>query len=370
MPKGRQKVDRSVGPLVVKAVKGPGYIVATGTSSVEIRVSSLTIGPPPRKPRLVLRSSDEGKGFGDRVNKIKVTFELNPPVNFPVTVALHFGGRAQRGRDYDIRDLAEDDRLKFQPNESTKAIELRRLGTASTGRGDREIVVTYDTTEVDPGTETRLPIPFADQKARLSWSLTRSTLPSAENGLSNMILSVSPPRDEDVGVRYKFVPADPQPPFSLPKPDANGYWTIKIAPGTSQAERNINVSGSDLVGGPPRTLTIETVEINPPDLRDSALPPLTLTVADEKALMGSALVVVILTDSLADDASRETLNELIAVERGLDAKLVGNHLYTLQDDGKLHRWSPRDKPFEGRKPIAILRKPFEDVLNDLEYGDP
>jgi hypothetical protein len=355
--------------LTVALEAAPGYVPDDRHHRLELPMhfqEEILIDGP--KPTLTLNGPALGgdEGFSDRVDKMTVNFELAPRVDYDVMVEVRLGGDAKPGSDYLVQDLPGDRQLAFRPGETLKSIILERAPERVVrGTGDRWIEVGYQSQDVNPGRTTRVRLKVPDPRAKLAWDLDRTAFSQREEGIGILRVRLSKPRSDDVTLRYRFEPADPGPGFVLPSPEPGGQRTVTLKAGKTSEERSIAVHKDDLVGGRPRTLQLVCAGVTPPDLADPELQPtLTMTTSDDKRLSGSALILVILTQSFAR-GGKDTLRELALLEQTWGQVLVDGSLYLLED-GRIYRWSARSGLPAGRKSYPES-KAFEEVLADA-YG--
>lgn len=192
-------------------------------------------------------------------------------------------------------------------------------------------------------------------------ALNKDVYHVAADAQAALSLSVNPKRDDQIEVLY-HIEIDPPAAatlFELPTRNANGKYVITLRPSEPDAQRFIKIKGTDIAGNQPTTLKIKKDDVKPPDLKTD-LPDLTLTVADDPKLEGSALIVVVYTTGLKDS---KTVDELKKVERSERLKLVGKSIYLIDQQGLLRRWSPSGNPsLEGLKPFEEKAK-FENIGN-------
>jgi hypothetical protein len=366
-PRRNETVRKVPLKVVAQLAPGEGYRMA-GDSRLEIDLDADKIVRAGQPPDVTL--NPDRTGFDDEHKSVTLRFRLNRPASYEVRGAFRTDeegpDKARRGVDYRIFNPSggNTDVVVFAPNQTEQSITVERLSGpgATTGKGDRLLTVS-----AVPGEDWRLgardtvSINVPDPKARLTWAVSKDRVRRREEDVVYLKATLSRRLSEPVVLEYD-APVPQGLAVELPLVDPNGRRSITLKPGDLDGESNITFHKDDVVGGPPRTVTLRCTSVTPKDLgRPEEFRQLEITATDSDPLTGRVLVLVILDKNLKRDPA-DVVEELGEFVNRHPDDLVDGSLYVLAGDGKIHRWLPKARDFPDLEPLPE-GVPFEKTLN-------
>jgi hypothetical protein len=182
-------------------------------------------------------------------------------------------------------------------------------------------------------------------KARLSWSVIPERYQRRVDHRAYLKASLNRPLERDVLIHYRFGGEAREMVDYVPPVER----TIIIPAGQREGHQQVfTIKANPIVGEPDKDLVLEVEAIEPMNLdRPDAL---RIALADDEPLPGRSLILLILTDGLAQDG-QNTLRELGLLAEKHVSEFVGETAYLLAGDGRIYRWDARTRSVAGWTPF-------------------